>query len=95
MKREVNPSVIAIVVIVVLGLVGWFGYQKMKPAGEAPSTLSQGLTAATTPPSAPQPGAAAPMPGPVTGQTPGLPTQGDTSLTGPPGSPGGPPALDK
>ena len=37
MKKELHPGIVALIVVVVLVAVGWFGYQKMKPAPYDPS----------------------------------------------------------
>ena len=37
MKKELHPGIVAAIVVVALVLVGWFGYQKMKPSPYDPS----------------------------------------------------------
>jgi hypothetical protein len=45
LKKELHPGVIALVVIVALALVGWYGYQKLKPGDYVPSPRMGGGSA--------------------------------------------------
>jgi len=36
-KKDLHPGIVAVIVVVVLVLVGWFGFQRMKPAAYDPS----------------------------------------------------------
>ena len=62
MKKELHPGVVAAIIVIALVLVGWFGYQKMKPGDYVPSpgqgagVVESETAAASVPPAGNTPG---------------------------------------